>query len=161
MYTKIYWIHEFTNAAKLGIMPRPRGYEWLEDEIVHFKKQNVGVIVSLLQPDEIDMLGLRSEQTLCREYNIQYINFPITDRSIPNSKDKTGQLVNQLRTLLASGSSVVIHCRMGIGRSSVIAAAVLLNTGFIVKEIIERISQIRGIQVPDTEEQMEWLEKQE
>jgi hypothetical protein len=42
MYTKIYWIHDFANGAKLGIMPRPRGDDWLEEEIVKLKKLKVG-----------------------------------------------------------------------------------------------------------------------
>jgi protein-tyrosine phosphatase len=46
---------------------------------------------------------------------------------------------------------------MGIGRSSIIAAAILLKHGMIGCEIIEHISLIRGLKVPDTEEQLAWL----
>ena len=32
MPVKIHWLHEFSNFAKIGIMARPRGADWLEDE---------------------------------------------------------------------------------------------------------------------------------
>jgi hypothetical protein len=46
MYTKIYWVYDFANGAKLGIMPRPRGDDWLEEEIIKLKKQNIGLWLS-------------------------------------------------------------------------------------------------------------------
>ena len=58
MRTKIYWLHTFENAAKIGIMARPRGNDWLEDEIIHLKNQNVNVLVSLLERSEIEELNL-------------------------------------------------------------------------------------------------------
>ena len=157
MYTKIYWLQLFANATKLGIMPRPRGGDWLDNEIANLEKHDVGVLVSLLQQDEIDELGLTAEQSLCLEHQIEYIHFPITDRDIPSSKHKTAELVNRLRKLLANGTSVVIHCRMGIGRSSIIAGAVLLNVGLTNDEIITEIEKSRGVKVPDTEEQLQWF----
>ena len=64
MYTKIYWILDFANGAKLGIMPRPRGDDWLEEEITKFKKQNIGLLVSLLEQHEMNELGLRNQPAL-------------------------------------------------------------------------------------------------
>ncbi len=62
---------------------------------------------------------------------------------------------------IKKGHSLVVHCRMGIGRSSLIAASILLKMGnqSNVKDIIDKISIIRGLQVPDTEAQISWLKK--
>ena len=157
MYTKLYWIHKSDNGARLAIMARPRGGEWLEDEIIQFRKQNIGVIVSLLEPPEITELGLKDEEQLCKKHGIVYINFPIPDRNIPGSNDKARALVSGLRTKLDEGISITIHCRMGIGRSSIIAAAVLLQGSGKADAIIQHISKIRGVSVPDTNEQVKWL----
>ena len=62
---------------------------------------------------------------------------------------------------LEKGASIVIHCRMGIGRSSIIAGAILLKFGFSATDIIKMISSARGISVPDTEEQLDWLQARE
>jgi protein-tyrosine phosphatase len=157
MFTKIYWIHQFDNAAKLGIMARPRGDDWLADEIANIKKQNVGLLVSLLEKEEIGELGLKQQETICKSTGIEFINFPIADRDIPKTGDKTDWLVDYLIGKVQEGTSVVIHCRMGIGRSSIIAASVLLLAGLKADSIIATISKIRGLKVPDTDKQLKWL----
>jgi len=157
MPTKIYWIHKFDNSAKIGIMARPRGDDWLEDEITHLKYNEVGVLVSLLESDEIYDLKLDNEERICMAKNITYINFPIPDRDIPRQNSDTDKLISTLTNYLNEGQSIVIHCRMGIGRSSIITAAVLLRFEFKAKDIIETISTIRGLKVPDTEMQLSWL----
>jgi protein-tyrosine phosphatase len=40
---------------------------------------------------------------------------------------------------------------MGIGRSAIIAAAVLLKFNFRASDIMENISGIRGLKIPHTE----------
>jgi protein-tyrosine phosphatase len=157
MFTKIYWIHQFGNATKLGIMARPRGGDWLADEIANLKKQNVGLLVSLLEKEEVGELGLRQQETICKSNGIEFINFPIADRDIPKTSDKIDWLVDYLTSKLQDGTSVVIHCRMGIGRSSIVAASVLLRAGLKADNIIDNISKIRGLKVPDTDKQLKWL----
>ena len=53
--------------------------------------------------------------------------------------------------------STVVHCRAGIGRTGVAASGVLLHAGFKPDEAFERISELRGVGVPDTEEQRDWV----
>jgi protein-tyrosine phosphatase len=159
MYTKVYWLHQFNNAAKLGIMARPRGGDWLTQEIAQLKKQGVQVLVSLLEQQEITELGLNAQQQTCTANAIEYINFPITDRSIPVSTEKAKTLIEALTEKINNGSPVVIHCRMGIGRSSIMAACILLKAGYRPNEVLSHISKIRGLKVPDTEEQEKWLKR--
>lgn len=157
MPTSIYWLHAFDNGAKLGIMARPRGGDWLADEITHLKNNKVATLVSLLESNEIYDLELKLEKDFCKAQQIEYINFPIRDRGIPKSGNETDQLIELLSEKLNRGLSVVIHCRMGIGRSSIIAAAVLLKYKLKASDIIESICRIRGLKVPDTDEQLAWL----
>jgi protein-tyrosine phosphatase len=161
MFTKIYWLHTFENAAQLGIMARPRGDDWLEDEIINLKIKNVGLLVSLLEKDEINELKLNLESAFCKAKGIDFINFPIVDRDMPSKNEQTEQFIDLLTARLKAGISIVIHCRMGIGRSSIIAAAVLLKFGFNVDATIENISAFRGLKIPDTDEQIKWLKARE
>lgn len=159
MFTRIYWLHTNANGGKLGIMARPRGDDWLEQEINHFKKQGIGVIVSLLEATEIQELGLQKQSALCAGQEIMFLQFPIADRSVPSSTSGARQLVSLLSEQLNKGLSVVVHCRMGIGRSSIIAGAVLQKDGWKTDELIRHIGKMRGVSVPDTEEQITWLKK--
>ena len=161
MYTKIYWIYQFDNGSKLGIMARPRGDDWQEEEIIKLKKQNIGVWVSLLEPHEVSELGLRNQPSLCNKHDLDFINFPIVDRGIPEKGSKIEQLISQLFQKIQQGNAVVIHCRMGIGRSSIIAASILLQYGVTTEQILQKITSARGLKVPDTEQQVQWLKSRE
>ena len=50
-----------------------------------------------------------------------------------------------------------IHCRAGIGRSSLIAACVLVRAGHDVNSAFDTIAKARGVEVPDTEAQRAWV----
>lgn len=78
MPVKIYWIHQFENNARVGIMARPRGNEWLKDEITSLQKQKVSVLVSLLEMEEVIELGLREEESLCAEQKYKIHLLPDT-----------------------------------------------------------------------------------
>jgi protein-tyrosine phosphatase len=142
-------------------MARPRGEEWLEDEIGKFKKQNVKLLVSLLEQNEVSELGVYKEKEFCQMNNIAFITYPIVDRGIPKKGDELNKFIDQLTEKVKEGLSIVIHCRMGIGRSSIIAACVLLQAGLKSDEIIQKITKVRGLKVPDTDEQIRWLKDRE
>jgi len=141
-------------------MARPRGGDWLEEEIIHLKRQNVGVVVSLLERSEIYELGLQKEAELCSRHQMEYLNFPIPDRSIPSNDAEAQRFINLLIDRVDKASTVVIHCRMGIGRSSIIAGKILLHAGYRTSEVVPHISKVRGLSVPDTDEQIAWLKSQ-
>jgi protein-tyrosine phosphatase len=140
-------------------MPRPKGDEWLEDELKRLRNQNVDVIVSLLERHEINELGLQTQPQLCKANNIEYLSFPIPDRNIPRNEAEAERFIKLLVQKLEEKTNIAIHCRMGIGRSAIIAGGVLLHCGYKVDEIIPHISKMRGLSVPDTEEQARWLKK--
>ena len=161
MPVKIYWLHNFENGSRLGIMARPRGNEWLEEDILSLRKQGVQRIVSLLDRNEIYELGLEKEPELCLKNGIEYVNFPIADRNVPKPYPEFHNFIHQLKEKLSAGRHMVIHCRMGIGRSTIIAGCLLIKPGYKTDDIIAHISKIRGMRVPDTDEQIAWLKQQE
>lgn len=157
MFTKIYWIQNNHFGTPLGIMARPRGNDALEDEIRNLKMTGVRVLVCLLEDAEIYELGLRNEQSLCDKYGIEYLHLPIQDRGVPTSLHAVKRIVKHVQEKLRNQESAVIHCRMGIGRSSIIAGAVLLDSRRIAEDVLEFITRSRGLTVPDTDEQVHWL----
>lgn len=161
MFTKVYWIEKFENGAALGIMPRPRGNDWLEDEIKLLAQKGVGTVVSLLEQDEIQELGLREEGKTCQKNQMVYLNLPIKDTQLPSDEAAVSKLIQEVKQKIEAGEKVVIHCRMGIGRASIIAGAVLLKKGTNAQQVIEKITKARELKVPDTEEQLLWLKKRE
>jgi protein-tyrosine phosphatase len=117
----VYWID--VQQVRLGIMARPRGNDWLVDDLRALKRSGVDVIVSALTADEAEELGLASEADACAQVALLFISFPIEDRSLPAHTSQFDVFVNQVLEHLRGGTSVVVHCRAGIGRSSLIAAS--------------------------------------
>ena len=92
MKTEYYWI-ERPWKGKLAIVPRPRGGDWLEDEIHSWHEAGLNVIGSLLTPDEIDEFDLAREEELSQAYDIEFISFPIprpASSHIPRSGGRLG-----------------------------------------------------------------------
>ena len=156
MKVELYRIPE-THAGQLAVMPRPRGNEWLEDEIMSLRLAGVDIIVSLLTEGENIELGLTDESTLCENQHIEYMSFPIADRQVPTSFAAVTRLAHTLDVSLQHGKSVAIHCRAGIGRSATLAACILVLQGFNVTDAFQAIEKARGVPVPDTIEQHNWV----
>ena len=144
-------------SGHLYIMPKPRGQDWLEDEISGFKFYGIDLIVSLITLEEKLETGLADEEVICENQRLQFINFPIKDRSVPDSPKKTTALISLLTEKLKNGAGVAIHCRFGVGRTGLIAAGVLMQFGFTAEKAFTYLSSIRKIKMPDTLEQEAWV----
>ncbi len=154
MKTRIFWIEE-----NLGIMSRPLGSDDLQEEIIHWKKLGIDTIVSFLTDEENEELDLEYERMDCRREGFEFIKFPIEDGDVPDSYLKTKELVISLAEKIRENQKVLLHSRGGIGRTSMIAASILVKNGLRIKDAFEVITKIRGIKVPDTEAQKTWVEE--
>ena len=141
----------------LAIMPRPRGGDWLEDEIQTWRESGVDIVVSLLTREEQTELNLADEEAMCRASGIEFISFPIVDRGIPFSYAAFLDLMSNLSEQLANEKNIAIHCRQGIGRAALIAICLLILSGIEVGAAIERVGAARGCSVPETPEQRRWI----
>ncbi|MBI1770977.1 MAG: dual specificity protein phosphatase family protein [Burkholderiales bacterium] len=141
----------------LAVMAKPIAGEWIEDEFRGIAQFGISRLVSLLETHEIRDLGLQAAPDLCAANQINFMHYPIKDRGLPSSFSATQKVVTQLHDAISSGDNTVIHCRAGIGRTGLLAAAVLIRHGFDAAAALAMISKARGVTVPDTEEQIDWL----
>jgi protein-tyrosine phosphatase len=156
MKPTVYWI-DGPWSGKLAILARPRGADWLNEEVVGWKEAGLDVVVSLLTPGECSELGLNDEEEIVNRNGLTFVSFPIADYSVPSSLKVTRQLVSKLEDWLLGGNNVGIHCRQGIGRSSLVAACLLVTSGESPGNAFQQIETVRGLSVPDTAEQKEWV----
>ena len=143
--------------GQLAIVARPRGGDWLEDEVQAWRQAGLDVIVSLLTQDEIEDLNLAQEAHYSQAHDLKFLNFAIQDRSVPHLRDAALNLLDRLHKMLDSGVSIGIHCRQGIGRSALVAACLLVMSGLEPTTAFQRISAARGLVVPETPEQLDWV----
>ena len=145
------------STGKVSIMARPRGGDWLPDEIRALHSSGVDILVSLLTDAEVSELDLTEAAACCQSQGITYISFAIEDLSIPPFSEQTFQLLRQLQAYLAEGKHIALHCRGGIGRSGMMAASLLVLTGLTAEQAFDLLSQVRGYSVPETAEQRAWV----
>lgn len=86
MRTEVYWIGGI--PCRLGVMTRPRGGEWLDEEVASLRDQGVEILVSLLTVTEAAELGLEYEKDACEAAGIAVQSFPIEDRSVPVDRQR-------------------------------------------------------------------------
>ncbi len=156
MLSSVYWV-DTPRPGRLAIMARPRAGEWLEDEVAGWQTQAIDAVVSLLEHGEVFELELRLEPELCRTRAIEFISFPIPDRGVPASAREARSLAQRLADMLGNGKAVAVHCRAGIGRSSLVAACALVCMGVGPRIAFDKIAQARGVAVPDTGHQRDWV----
>jgi protein-tyrosine phosphatase len=76
--------------------------------------------------------------------------------SIP-SPGSIDPAVDAVGESIRGGRRVAIHCRMGLGRSPLVAAAVLIADGLTADEAMAIVSEARGASTPETAAQRAWL----
>jgi protein-tyrosine phosphatase len=156
MVVSPFWV-ETGQAGRIALLPRPRGGEWLDDEIDAWRRAGVDVVVSLLTPEEEADLDLADEARVSHRHGLQFVSFPVPDRGVPDSRVATAELAASLTDAIAAGKNVGFHCRQGIGRSAMLAACVLAAVDVDPDTALARIAAARGLPVPETVEQRRWV----
>src|SRR5215831_14148883 len=134
MKSEIHWVSG-PWPGKLALAARPRGGDWLEDEISAWQRADIQTVFSLLTPDEEAELDLAQEARTAQAQGMTFVSFPIPDRSVPGSQLTTA--LAQLDAELMAGRNVVLHCRQGIGRTGLVAACLLISKGLDAETAIQ------------------------
>lgn len=142
---------------RIAIVARPRGNDWLCDEITAFSREGIEILVSMLTDEEAEELGLNDESAECAAAGISFVNVAIPDRSVPSDTNAFLGSVEQLVARVRQGRYLAVHCRASIGRSTVLAASILVRLGWDAKTAFDAIEAARGCSVPDTPEQKQWV----
>jgi protein-tyrosine phosphatase len=156
MMAKVFWVAG-PWRGQLGILPRPRGGDWLGDEAAAWRAAGIDMVVSLLEPEEEAQLVLEGEAAAAAANGTDFRGFPIPDRGVPASNESVAELADHIVEALDMGKNVAVHCRQGIGRSGMIVGGVLVAAGTDVPTALRTIKDSRGLDVPETEEQQRWL----
>lgn len=158
MRTEIYWV-DGPWPGRLALAARPRGGDWLADEIASWRQDGIDTVLSLLTPEEEHDLDLEMERREAKTQGIEFLSFPIPDREVPNSEAEMTLALEKLDGTLSSGKSVIIHCRQGVGRTGLVAACLLVSRGLAPDAAVSRLSAARGVAVPETPEQRDWIDR--
>jgi len=92
------WIK--TEEVRLAIIPRPRGQDWLPDDISLLLREEIDVVVSALTAaDNVELVSSRKVVAAKAEVSSLFPS-PIEDRSVSN---EFAELVNSVTDFLRKG----------------------------------------------------------
>ena len=123
------------------------------------RDRDIHVVVSLLCDSELGELGLEEEADACSRHHIEFISLPVPDLGVPHHTGEFIEAVHRLATLIRGGTSIAVHCRQSVGRSGLLAASIAVACGMPLPQALETISKARGVSVPETQEQKDWLQR--
>jgi len=152
----VFWI-EGDSSTALAIVLRPRGGDWLEDELRRMRRNAIETLVSMLEDEEADSLGLPEERKFAEQIGLGFLSYPIPDRTTPSDVENFRRFVAELSSRLRTGERIGIHCRGSIGRASIAAACTLIHLGWNPEVALAAIEAARGCEIPDTDEQRQWI----
>jgi protein-tyrosine phosphatase len=163
--TTPYWIDVIGLAEtaaggppRLAVVPCPAGANKLRASLTSLHEQGIDTLVSLLSPEEVKVLGLEAEPEICVELGMSHCWFPVPDHSIPESMEDFRAVLDIMQRDLSAGKGVGAHCFAGIGRSCMLMAGLLCLEGLTAAEAFVRLSVARGMPVPDTWLQSQWVQ---
>jgi len=154
MATQLHWV-EGPWPGKLALSARPRGSgsDWLDHQIAGWRRARVDVMVPLSTAEEEREFDLWEERGAATGQGMEFISFLIPDRHVPDSEERTAEVVERVDAGLESGGNTVIHCRQGVRRSGLMAPCLLVTHGIDSNTAVVRLGVARGVTIPETLEQ--------
>ena len=141
----------------LAIVLCPRGGHALYADLLKFRRAGIDVLVSMLSDDQIDMLELQQEALTAKRLGMDFLHHPVPDHHIPGDPRAFRAFVNGLAQRLRDGHRIGIHCWGSIGRAPLTTACTLIHLGWKPQAALAAIEAARGCEVPETEEQKQWV----
>jgi ADP-ribosyl-[dinitrogen reductase] hydrolase len=117
-------------------------------------------LVTLMEEHELERLAVPMIGERTRSSGIDWFHLPIRDASIPDRSFETAWLEAgpALHQRLQRGEGIVIHCRGGLGRTGLVAARLLIESGESPQNALKRVRAARKGAVA-TREQEEYLSR--
>ncbi|PWK49872.1 dual specificity protein phosphatase family protein [Pleionea mediterranea] len=117
----------------------------LDQDINRIEELGYRTVISLMEMHEFDRLGVGEFSVSIQSHAVEWIHLPIKDMCTPDFEfeQSFSKYLRQLLNFLAAGGSIVLHCRGGLGRTGMIAARLLVETGQSPQQAIEQVRKQR------------------
>lgn len=119
----------------------------LDDDMKAIKAFGAAALVTLMPDSELQLLHVSPDQIRRKasELGVEWHQLPIPDAGIPEEgfEHSWADAGPRLRALLKNGSSIVIHCKGGLGRTGTVAARLLIEFGMDPRTAIQSVRKAR------------------
>lgn len=144
---RFYWLIEdsIAGCSRPGGQDGPRAYHGpgdqngadapddLDRDLAWLRDHEIGAVLSLTETP-------LSEEALER-FELKYLHLPVPDMTAP-FPEQFQRALDFIDAQRALGRSVVVHCKVGQGRTATILAAYLIRSGLSADEAIARLRAV-------------------
>ncbi len=143
-------------AGRIGLASAPSGQP---GALERMEAWNAALVVTLVGSDELESLGIARLGEEVRRRHMEWHHWPIRDGEVPDAAFEAAWPARSamLRSLIARGGRVLIHCRAGLGRTGMVGARLLVETGMAASEAIATVRTSRPGAI-ETAAQVRWVE---
>jgi protein-tyrosine phosphatase len=147
----------FFVPGKLYLTSMPGRYGSIEKFLREIEDQDINHILCLVSDEEIAEKSPEYLEAIHQSrIPARLWQHSIPDYGAPGKPDEILQAVDAMKQALIRGESVVIHCAAGIGRTGMVATALLIRLGFSQPVATRTIEQAGS--TPETDEQWEFID---
>lgn len=117
----------------------------LEADLAALKAWGTSLVVTLMERYEFDLLRVPDLDLRIAAHGIAWSHLPIPDQGVPGLAfaEVWPQVRAELLSRLAVGEHTVLHCRGGLGRTGLVAAMLLIETGIVPDDAIRSVRSVR------------------
>lgn len=124
------------------------GLPWSRDldvDLAALRHWGAELVVSLMERHEFDLLRVPDLPEKIIAHGMDWGHLPIVDQGVPGSTFRIAwpRVLTDVLRRLRSGSSVILHCRGGLGRTGLVAALLLIESGVKPVAAIEQVRRVR------------------
>jgi hypothetical protein len=153
-----------TGALFLAAMPgRPGYWESLDAAIAAMRAARVTVVLALTPLDEMARRAPAYATALgMKTLPWETVHFPIEDFAAPDDREAFAGTVRAVAARLRAGDRIAVHCGAGIGRTGLMATAILAALGQNIHEARALVSaRGSGAETPEQADLIRWLAARE
>jgi len=100
-------------------------------------------LVTLLEDAEMRRLCIPRLREVAERIGLKSLWLPIPDGWVPAEVGPVSELADRVLAHMASGETVVVHCRAGLGRTGMVAACCLVARGRTASEAVRIVRRTR------------------
>lgn len=124
----------------------------LELDLAAMRDWGSGLIVTLMERHEFDLLRVPELSERIIAHGFDWVHLPIRDVDVPAAAfDALWPTARaDILARLRAGGDVVLHCRGGLGRTGLVAAMILIETGVKPEAAILAVRSVRPSAIETT-----------
>ena len=134
------------NGAKLIFTPCPgtKGVP-VADSLKTLKEAGAQAVITMMTLAELAEYQADALPSLCAELHMDWFHLPVKDSCAPEEPFEQAftRQKTSLLTLVKSGVTMAIHCHGGSGRTGMMAAILMLESGYAPAQVKKQIKIIR------------------